>query len=154
MTGQDSGETGSGHHRAQEKGPTGERPAVLAVDRALLIALEEVEEAADAHLRLRSEGTRRDLTAALARLDSQGGDADAFTVRPRGGRLGTVPLPGVIGATGYSPVTAEVGSDEFRAQVELVHAVRDEVRSPSAGTFGALERADADLDTAREPADA
>jgi hypothetical protein len=122
---------------------------VLAIDRSLRLALSEVDEAVDAHLQERSDETRRDLAAALERLDKQVGDADAFAFRPRGGRLGTIPLPGVIGATGYSPVTVEVGSDEFRAEVALTHVAKDEVRAPDADTFRALGQAAEELASAR-----
>jgi hypothetical protein len=136
-----------GRHRNQgAKRPTGEQE--MPVEIHLENDVATVEHAVEAYLENSTDGQRKDLLAALERLDDQITLSDAYESRWRSiYAVGTSHT--VVGETGPNSIAEEVPSPEFSAQVALVKAAKEEVRGPSPQTLADLRTASAALASVR-----
>jgi hypothetical protein len=123
----------------------------IRVDAVLESDVARVERSVADYLRDPSDASRQSLLAALGELDDQTDQSDAYRESVIGsGALGYASKGEVLGETGIDAVVDELPSTEFQAQVALVNAAKNEVRGPTAATFGALRSASAALAAIRD----
>lgn len=120
------------------------------VDATLEGDIDGVEQAVAAYLETPADASRASLLAALERLDDRTDESDQYENSVIGsGAIGFASKGGVLGETSIDPVVDEVPPEELKAQVALVRAAKDEIRSPSPATFASLRAAQAALDATR-----
>lgn len=123
----------------------------IRIDATLESDVAGVEESVAAYLSAPTDATRGALLAALETLDAQTDRSDAYEGSVIGsGAVGYASKGEVFGETSIDSVVDEVSSAELNAQVALVQAAKNEVRSPSPATLAALQSAQADLAAKRE----
>jgi len=123
----------------------------LEVDAMLERDILAVKAAVDTYLDSPGPDCRRDLVAALRRLDHQIALGDAYHNRFVGvSNVGLLPRSSAVGATSNHSVSQEVRSSEFRAQVAMVRAAKSVVASPSPGSLASLHEAREALDALRD----
>jgi hypothetical protein len=114
----------------------------LRVEFQLEADLGGVERCVHAYLQTPSPNTRDALLVELEQLDAHLADSDAYERHFAGiARYGSGTQGSVIGETSSTPLVNEVSGSEFRAQVALVKAAKDEVRAPTPATFAAVSQA-------------
>jgi hypothetical protein len=120
------------------------------VDATLQRELRAVERDVDAYLQHQTSEHLHALEEALARLDAQTADSDAWIAGVTNtASWGVDPKGTVIGETGNFPVAEDVPGAEFNAQIELVKAAKQVVQNATPQTLGALQEARAALDALR-----
>jgi hypothetical protein len=132
--------------------PEGLDPAdrAVPVDATLLQNLRAVESEVDAYLRDQISEHLHTLEEALARLDAQTADSDAWIAGVTNtASWGVDPKGTVVGETGSFPIAEDVPGAELNAQIELVKAARQVVQNATPQTLGALQEARAALDALR-----
>jgi len=132
--------------------PEGVDPAERAVpvDATLAQYLRALESEVDAYLQHQTSERRQALEEALARLDAQTADSDAWIAGVTNTASWGVDAKGrVIGETGSFPIAEDVPSAELNAQIELVRAAKLVVQNDTPQTVGALTQARAALDATR-----
>jgi hypothetical protein len=132
--------------------PEGNDPAdrVVPVDAALAESLRGVESEVDAYLQHQTSEHLRALEEALARLDTQTADSDAWIAGVTNtASWGIDPKGTVIGETGSLPIAEDVPGAELNAQIELVKAAKQVVQDDTPHTVRALDQARAALDSFR-----
>ena len=137
------------HDRPDHDGPDGDDTPVT-VDRTLEEAIEDIEVAVDAYLSAASTVHRDDLVKALARLDELTSLGDAYGTRVLSARVIGNPVSStVLGARSDAPLAEDVDRPEFRAQVLLVRAAKDECADGGSAHYAALQDAVSRLAEAR-----
>jgi hypothetical protein len=132
--------------------PEGLDPAdrPVPVDATLAQYLRAVESEVDAYLQDRTSEHLQALTEALARLDTQTADSDAWIAGVTNTASWGVDAKGtVVGETGSFPIAEDVPSAELNAQIELAKAAKQVVQHDTPQTVGALTQARAALDASR-----
>ena len=132
--------------------PEGVDPAERAVpvDATLAQYLRELESEVDAYLGRQTSEHRQALEEALARLDAQTADSDAWIAGVTNtASWGIDPKGTVIGETGSFPIAEDVSGAELNAQIELVRAAKQVVQNDTPQTVSVLEQARAALDATR-----
>jgi hypothetical protein len=125
-----------------------ERP--VPVDATLAQYLRELESEVDAYLQHQTSDHRQALEEALARLDAQTADSDAWIAGVTNtASWGIDPKGTVIGETGSFPIAEDVSGAELNAQIELVRAAKQVVQNDTPQTVRMLEQARAALDATR-----
>jgi hypothetical protein len=125
-----------------------ERP--VPVDATLAQYLRAVESEVDAYLQHQTSEHLQALTEALARLDTQTADSDAWIAGVTNTASWGVDAKGtVVGETGNFPIAEDVPSAELNAQIELAKAAKQVVQNDTPQTVGALTQARAALDASR-----
>ncbi len=140
-----------GHH-AKRRPAEGQE---LDVDTNLERDISAVEWSVERYLQDPTDSPRQDLLAALNRLDDQIDLSDAYETNIFGsGAFGYASKGSVVGETSNNPITEEVVSTEFQAQVALVKAPKAEVTGPTPDALAALHTASEALATVRAQAQA
>ena len=132
--------------------PEGLDPAdrPVAVDATLAQYLQKLESEVDAYLQHQTSERRQALEEALARLDAQTAESDAWIAGVTNTASWGVDAKGtVIGETGNFPIAEDVPSAELNAQIELAKAAKQVVQNDTPQTVRALTRARAALDASR-----
>ena len=132
--------------------PEGVDPAERAVpvDATLARYLRELESEVDAYLQHKTSEHRQALEEALARLDAQTADSDAWIAGVTNTASWGVDAKGtVIGETGDFPIAEDVPSAQLNAQIELAKAAKQVVQNDTPQTVRALTQAQAALDASR-----
>lgn len=120
------------------------------VDAMLVHLLRAVESEVDTYLRHQTSESLHALGEALARLDAQTADSDAWIAGVTDtASWGVDPKGTVIGETGNVPIVEDVPGAELNAQIELVKAARREVQDPTPQNAGTLQTVRAALDASR-----
>jgi hypothetical protein len=120
------------------------------VDAALAQSLRGLESDVDAYLQHQSSAHLRALEEALARLNAQTADSDAWIAGVTNtASWGVDPKGAVIGETGNFPIAEDVPSAELNAQIELVKAAKQVVQNDTPQALRALTQAHAALDASR-----
>jgi hypothetical protein len=136
------------HHDDVEGRDPADRP--VAVDATLAQYLRAVESEVDAYLQRQTSEHLRALEEALARLDTQTADSDAWIAGVTNTASWGIDAKGtVIGETGNFPIAEDVPSAELNAQIELAKAAKHVVQDGTPQTVGALTQARAALDASR-----
>jgi hypothetical protein len=124
---------------------------LVQVDATLQRLLRAVEGEVDAYLRHQTPELLQALERALARLDAQTAESDAWISGVTNtASWGVDPKGTVIGETGSLTIAEDVPSAQLNAQIELVKAAKQVVQNATAQTVGALEQARAGLDASRQ----
>jgi hypothetical protein len=124
--------------------------AELAVDANLEQDINAAEQSIQSYLADPSENQRKDLLAVLERLDNQIDLSDSYDSNIVGsGAIGLATKFSVIGETSSYPISEEVPSAEFQAQVVLVKAAKRAVTQPDSDAIAALRAASAALTVSR-----
>ena len=137
---------------ARDDEPEGLDPAdrPVPVDATLAQYLRALESDVDAYLQHQTSEHLQALEEALARLDVQTADSDAWIAGVTNtASWGIDPKGTVIGETGSFPIAEDVSSVEFNAQIELAKAAKQVVQNDTPQTVGALTEARAALDASR-----
>jgi hypothetical protein len=132
--------------------PEGPDPAdrPVPVDATLRRDLRAVESEVVAYLQHQTSEQLRALEEALARLDAQAAESDAWIAGVTNtASWGVDPKGTVIGETGNFPIAEDVPGAELNAQIELVMAAKQVVQNATPQTVGALQEARAALDASR-----
>ena len=132
--------------------PEGVDPAerLVPVDATLAQYLQKLESEVDAYLQHQTSERRQALEEALARLDAQTADSDAWIAGVTNTASWGVDAKGtVIGETGDFPIAEDVPSAQLNAQIELAKAAKQVVQNDTPQTVRALTRARAALDASR-----
>ncbi len=117
------------------------------VDATLEQDLRAVEREVDAYLEQQTSDRLDALEAALARLDAQTAESDAWIAGVTStASWGVDPKGTVVGETSDVPVAEDVPGAELNAQIELVKAAKQVVQDSNPQTVGALRAARAALD--------
>jgi hypothetical protein len=120
------------------------------VDATLASLLRAVESEVDAYLQDQSPERLRALDAALADVDAQTAESDAWIAGVTNtASWGIDPKGTVIGETSNVPIAEDVPSAELNAQIELVKAAKLVVQGATPQTVGGLQAARAALDASR-----
>jgi hypothetical protein len=120
------------------------------VDATLARLLDDVEREVDGYLERQDPDQLRALADALARLDAQTADSDAWIAGVTNtASWGIDPKGTVIGETGNAPIVEDVPSAELNAQIELVKAAKELIREATPQSLGVLIDARAALDALR-----
>jgi hypothetical protein len=120
------------------------------VDAMLAQYLRTLESEVDAYLRHQTSEHRQALEEALARLDAQTADSDAWIAGVTNtASWGVDPKGAVIGETGNFPIAEDVPGAELNAQIELVKAAKQVVQNDTPQTVRVLEQARAALEASR-----
>jgi hypothetical protein len=136
--------------RADDADGTDRDDEIVQVDATLQDLLRSVESEVDAYLQRETPELLNALEHALARLDAQTAESDAWISGVTNtASWGVDPKGTVIGETGSFTIAEDVPSAQLNAQIELVKAARDVVQNATAQTVGALEQARAGLDASR-----
>ena len=123
---------------------------VVPVDATLAQLLRALESEVDAYLQHQTSEHLRALEDAVARLDAQTADSDAWIAGVTNtASWGVDPKGTVIGETGNFPIAEDVPGAELNAQIELVKAAKQVVHDDTPQTVSALTQARAALDTSR-----
>jgi hypothetical protein len=121
------------------------------VDATLAQYLRAVESEVDGYLQHQTSEHLRALEEALARLDAQTADSDAWIAGVTNTASWGVDAKGtVVGETGSFPIAEDVPSAELNAQIELAKAAKQVVQDGTPQTVRALTQARAALDVSRE----
>ena len=132
--------------------PEGVDPAerLVPVDATLAQYLRKLESEVDAYLQHQTSERRQALEEALARLDAQTADSDAWIAGVTNTASWGVDAKGtVIGETGDFPIAEDFPSAQLNAQIELAKAAKQVVQNDTPQTVRALTRARAALDASR-----
>ena len=132
--------------------PEGVDPAerLVPVDATLAQYLQKLESEVDAYLQHQTSERRQALEEALARLDAQTADSDAWIAGVTNTASWGVDAKGtVIGETGDFPIAEDVPSAQLNAQIELAKAAKQAVQNDTPQTVRALTQAQAALDASR-----
>ena len=114
----------------------------VAVDAALELDLETVEESIEAYLEDPSDHQRKALVAALERLDQHLDDSDAYESSTiTSGALGYADKGAVLGETTNASAAEEVPESVLQAQIALIKAAKREVSAPTPGALTDLRTA-------------
>ena len=125
----------------------------LAVDAVLELNLGSVEASVGAYLADPSVDRRRQLLAALDRLDRHIDDSDAYESSIIGsGAFGSSTKGAVIGETSSASAAQEVPESVLLAQTALIKAAKREVAAPTAETLAELRLAAGALSDVRDEA--
>ena len=132
--------------------PEGVDPAerLVPVDATLAQYLQKLESEVDAYLQHKTSEHRQALEEALARLDAQTADSDAWIAGVTNTASWGVDAKGtVFGETGDFPIAEDVPSAQLNAQIDLAKAAKQVVQNDTPQTVRALTRARAALDASR-----
>jgi hypothetical protein len=136
----------------RDDNPEGTDPAdrAVPVDATLVQYLRALEGEVDAYLQHPTAEHLKALEEAIARLDAQTADSDAWIAGVTSTASWGVDAKGtVIGETGDFPIAEDVPSAELNAQIELAKAAKQVVQSDTPQTVRALTQARAALDVSR-----
>jgi hypothetical protein len=123
---------------------------LVQVDATLQRLLGAVEREVDEYLRHQTPELLHALEQALARLDAQTAESDAWISGVTNtASWGVDPKGTVVGETGSFTIAEDVPSAELNAQIELVKAAKQVVQRATTQTVGALEQARVGLEESR-----
>ena len=132
--------------------PEGLDPAdrAVPVDATLAQCLRALESEVDAYLQHQTSQQLQALEEALAQLDAQTAESDAWIEGVTNtASWGVDPKGTVIGETGSFPIAEDVTGADLNAQIELVKAAKQVVLNDTPQTLRALTQARAALDATR-----
>jgi hypothetical protein len=125
-------------------------PQEIPVDAILEADIAQVEQSISDYLEDPTDPLRQTLETDLRHLDDQTNQSDVYESSIIGSAAWGYASKGeVVGETSRFPIVDEVASTELKAQIALVKAAKNEVRSSTPENFAALRSAWADLASER-----